>query len=118
MKGYFVCDGKDDWWVCYGVLENGFCFGQHVCSHPGFAPGDLYTHRPERQAALKEVFGLSPDDIEWETITVSSKDDVPVWWDEHGKLQDGLKDQYDRYHALLEAAKKPIPDPDPSSLGG
>jgi hypothetical protein len=30
------------------VAEDGECLASHFCSHAGFAPGDLYEHRPER----------------------------------------------------------------------
>ena len=34
------------------VAEDGEHLASHICSHPCFAPGDLYEHRPER----KEMF--------------------------------------------------------------
>lgn len=106
MKGYFVCDGNRDWWSCWGVLENGFCFGQHVCSHPNFAPGDLYYGRPERIAALKEVFGVGKDDLTFELIVVRSKEDVPTWWNDHALIQDKLAAEYEKYSACLDKAKR------------
>lgn len=102
-KMYFVCDGADDWWMCYGVLSNGFCFGQHLCSHPGYAASDLYHRRTERKDALKEVFGFQWEPGEGETIVVRSMADIPAWWASHEGLQAGLKPQYDQYAALLKA---------------
>lgn len=102
MKGYYVCSyGDPQWWTCYGVLENGFCFGQHLCTHPDFAPGDLFERRPERQKALEKVFGLSPSDIDFKLIVVKSNADIPTWWDEHDKLQDALKPAYEHYGEIL-----------------
>lgn len=99
---FFVCDGARDWWNCYGVLSNGFCFGQHICSDPGFAPGDLYFGRAERVAALRELFGVDPETIECQTIVVRTLADKPEWWDGQKALQDGLAPQYERYSALLK----------------
>jgi hypothetical protein len=101
LKMYFVCSGSDDWWTCYGVLSNGFCFGQHICSHPGFAPGDLYFNRDNRKRALLEVLGVD-ETIEAETIIVRTAADKPDWLDGHKALQEGLKPIYERYSALLK----------------
>ena len=64
LKMFFVCDGDRDWWTCFGVLSNGFCFGQHICSSPIFAPGDLYFRRSERIEGLKEIFNINPETVE------------------------------------------------------
>jgi hypothetical protein len=36
------------------VAEDGEVLCSHMCSHWGFAPGDLYAHRPERAAMFAE----------------------------------------------------------------
>lgn len=105
MKMYFVCSGRDDWWTCFGVLNNGFVFGSHVCSHPGFAKGDLYFTRSERIAALKEIFGIDETTIDHETLVVNRKSEEPSWWEgtvNNKELQESFKPQYDRYRELLK----------------
>jgi hypothetical protein len=103
---YFFCsnDGPE-WFNSYGVLDNGFCFGQHLCSSPGYAPGDLYFRRKERISALKELFGIDPETIKPELIVINSKADIPAWWDEQEKMHDGLKEQYEKYSELLDKFK-------------
>jgi hypothetical protein len=102
-KMYFVCEFQNaDWYSCTGVLSNGFAFGGHVCSHPGYAPGDLYFTRKNRIDALKEIFGFEWDRSETETIVVRSKADIPEWWMIHAELQEGLKEQYERYDSILK----------------
>lgn len=104
MKMYFVCENQGPgWFYSYGILDNGFCFGQHVCSHPDFARGDLYFTRINRIAALRELFGVDPKTIETETIVVNSKADIPSWWAEHDKLQESLSPIYDKYNLLIKA---------------
>lgn len=108
MKTYFLCDYQGpQWWVCYGVLENGFCFGQHICSHPNYAPGDLYFTRKERVEALEKVWGITYDKVKdnWELVEVRSKEDVPEWFTETQKHQDNLKDKYEQYEALVGKIK-------------
>lgn len=108
MKMYFLCDGNADWWVCHGFLDNGFYFGQHVCSHPCFAPDDLYFRRQERVSALKEIFGIDPDQmrISAETIIIRSKDQIPDWVNNE-ETQKALEPQYEKYKELLNG---PIPE--------
>ena len=56
MKAIIVPPGKNADYMGEGVYtllaEDGECLCSHFCSHYGFAPGDLYAHRPER----KEMF--------------------------------------------------------------
>ncbi len=78
MKMYFICSGEKDWWSCHGVLSNGFFFGQHICSHPNFSPGDLYSNRTNRKNALKELFGIDEDTVERELIVVNKREDLPI----------------------------------------
>lgn len=43
-------DGSSDgWYHCQLLLENGWPIYAHLCSHPGFAAGDLWERRTERQ---------------------------------------------------------------------
>lgn len=39
------------------VFETGEVLASHICSHYGFAKGDLYQNRPERLKEFKERFG-------------------------------------------------------------
>lgn len=39
------------------VAETGECLCSHVCSHEGFAMGDLYSHRAERIIEYTKRFG-------------------------------------------------------------
>jgi len=53
VKAIIVPPGKDGTHMGEGVYalvaEDGECLATHVCSHACYAPGDLYTRRPERQ---------------------------------------------------------------------
>lgn len=42
------------------VLENGWCPFEHICSHPNFAPGDLFFGRAKRQEVFKKM-GIEVD---------------------------------------------------------
>jgi hypothetical protein len=73
IKGWFTYAGDRDWYTCVAVLENGHAFATHVCSHPHFAPGDLYYGRPERMAILKVMY---PEGIDWQGVVKDT--DVPA----------------------------------------
>lgn len=109
-NGYYVCAyAGPQWWYCYGMLDNGFCFGQHVCSDPGFAPGDLLQGRRGRKLALAAVFPELPD-VEFSTVEVRGKADLPPWWESLAnskEVQAELKPFYDKYAKELEAQKEP-----------
>ena len=55
LKAWFCYAGKPGWYSCTMVLENGWAPFGHICSHPNFAPGDLFYGRPERMAIFKEM---------------------------------------------------------------
>lgn len=104
MKIFFMCDGSRNWWTCHGFLSNGFYFGQHICSHPHFAPGDLLFTRKDRLAALSELFGVLPGVTEHETVVLRSKEDIPLAWSEmveNESVQTSLKPEYEKYKAML-----------------
>jgi len=44
---------KYGWFNCQLILENGWPIYGHLCSSPGFAMGDLWEHRKERQEEWK-----------------------------------------------------------------
>lgn len=82
MKVYFVCDFEmANNYKCYGLLDNGFCFGEHVCSSPSFAPGDLYFDKPAIQEALKQVWQVDPAEVKAnsETLVIHQPEEVPRW---------------------------------------
>ena len=43
--------------VYYLVAETGECLASHLCSHIGFAKGDLISNRPERIEEYTKRFG-------------------------------------------------------------
>lgn len=55
LKAWPTYSGEGDWFDCVLVLENGWAPFGHLCSHPNFAPGDLWLGRPERMAAFKKM---------------------------------------------------------------
>lgn len=65
LRILFVClkignlPGGSPNYFCEGLLSNGFVFGSHICSHPSFAPQDLYYNRPHVKSALEELFGVT-----------------------------------------------------------
>lgn len=82
MKLHFVCQEiEPEWWSCYGLTSHGFMFAQHVCSHPAFAPGDLYFDRPERKKVLELLFGKVWERDETETNVVTCQAETPPCWD-------------------------------------
>lgn len=73
IKGYFVWQGQNQWLDCYLILEDAFCPASHICSHPSFAPGDLYFSRPERIEILKRMY---PEGIDWQPLVRAA--DLPA----------------------------------------
>lgn len=60
MKAFILADGDKDWWNCTLLCEDGWAPFGHLCSHPNYAPGDLWLGRPKRQQAIQEL-GLTLD---------------------------------------------------------
>ena len=101
---FFVCENQGPrWYKCLGILENGFCFGSHICSHPAFAPGDLYFTREKRQQALNKLFNITVESAKEnnETIIVKYTEDIPDWMKSMNLLQEGLKSKYQEYEDLI-----------------
>lgn len=55
--------------------ETGEALASHLCSHAGFAPGDLHDHRQERLDEWKEKYGMETEckfidetDYDWDEI--------------------------------------------------
>lgn len=84
-------------WACEGYLPNGFCIGEHICSAPNYAPGDLWTGRRERQTAIAKIFNIAITGID--VIEVKSKQDIPVFI--ANMAFDDFKEEYARYYKLL-----------------
>ncbi len=107
LQLYIVCEHRGtDNFCCYGILSNGFCFGTHLCSHPSFAPSDLYYRRTERISALESLFGVRFDQGDYIMHVIESKADIPEWWDAQAELQEGLKVKYEEYKTLLASLNK------------
>lgn len=46
------------------IREDGICLAQHLCSGPGFAPGDLWIRRKERKEKWADLeVDLEPMEI-------------------------------------------------------
>lgn len=102
-KLYVVCMKESEGaYRCFGILSNGFYFGQHLCSDPSYALNDLYGHRPNRIEALHKLFGIEPATVVWKLYTCESEDDLPQWWGPNGEpeIQGPLKAKYDEYSKL------------------
>ncbi len=107
LKTIFLCFYKRPGeWHCFGVLSNGFIFGEHLCSTSGWAPNDLYFGRPERQVALNETFGLTVEQVQKQNkiIQVASKADVPIWWAKIGtkEAQSKLSAKYKKFDEIVK----------------
>jgi hypothetical protein len=56
VKCYIVYTSKEYGWMpAHLIREDGACLATHLCSEPGYMPGDLYDHRPERKEKLGAV---------------------------------------------------------------
>lgn len=55
IKAYIIYGGSPNWWNATLVFENGWAAFGHLCSSPGFMPGDLWHNRPERQEILRAM---------------------------------------------------------------
>lgn len=108
MKMYFLCEGSQDWWTCTGILDNGFQFGGHVCSHPNYAPSDLYLGRKNRIKALKELFDIDPETVEKHLVVIKSKEDIPAFYYETdtAEVHEKLKPLYEKYELLCGDGKQ------------
>lgn len=107
-KMYFICEERGhQWWVCYGFLDTGFCFGEHICSHPGFAPSDLYFGRLERVLAMKELFGREWLKEEASTIVIRKPSDIPQWFKDTNTEESAATrlPLYEKYTEILARLK-------------
>jgi hypothetical protein len=97
MNIYILYEGQPNWYTANGFLSNGFFFGQHLCSHPCFMKGDLYLDRTNRIDALKKMFNVYPNNVEFVMIEVKRKEDIP------GFIQNAplFDDEYRRYETLV-----------------
>lgn len=79
MKTFYILgpgiDGMDRGEGHYILLtDDGEFLASHICSHAGYADGDLWRERPEREEKWKERFGeykvvwLGDDDMKLETL--------------------------------------------------
>lgn len=71
LKAWFAYSGSPGWFHCTMILENGWAPWSHLCSHPNFAPGDLFIGRKERMELFKKL------GIEIDLQGIVSTDEVP-----------------------------------------
>lgn len=96
MKAWFTYSGSRDWWNCVMVLENGYAPFGHLCSHPNFAPGDLFFSRPDRMAAFRKL-GIELDiqgtcqDIDVPADVLEKNKDESNWREMSDKLKEQLE---------------------------
>lgn len=110
---YFVCIKMHEGelfpgdYQCRGVLDNGFEFGTHICSEPGFAPSDLYFNRQPRIEALKELFGITIEHArEHSAVFIPQpQDPLPDWFEKLNdpEIQKSLEQYYLKYSQLVNA---------------
>ena len=64
---FYISGPKDKGDGIYHLIhESGEGLASHLCSHAGFAAGDLIMHRPERREKWAEEFGLlEPIELVW-----------------------------------------------------
>lgn len=104
MKLTIICEEQSHQnWLCSGFLPNGFCIGRHICSHPCYAEGDLWTTRRERQTAIAKIFNIAITDIE--VIRVESENEVPTFITKAS--YDDFKNEYETYNKLLGYIPEP-----------
>lgn len=75
LKLFFIYNESQTmakWFHCTAVFENGWVLATHICSHPSFAPIDLWGRREERHAVLKEM-GIEVEPVQ----DLINDDDLP-----------------------------------------
>lgn len=75
IQAYIVYGGRRQFWSASLVLENGYAAFGHICSDPGYMPGDLLLNRPERQA----VFKAMGYEVEIVGEPIAGSDNSPPW---------------------------------------
>ncbi len=71
MKLYIAGPRSGGEGVYYLITERGEVLASHICSHSGYARGDLESGRPERQKKWKKRFG------DYEVLTLGEDDMTP-----------------------------------------
>lgn len=55
LKAWFIYYGNPGWFHCVMIFSNGWVPFGHLCSHPNFAPGDLWIGRKERMEIVEKM---------------------------------------------------------------
>lgn len=55
LKAWLAYEGQPEWYHASFVCENGAVPYGHLCSHPCFVAGDLWTQREERQEQMRRA---------------------------------------------------------------
>lgn len=100
---YVFCKSRavENWYTCSAILENGWIPFSHICSDPGFAPGDLWRRRPERQKAMEKL-GITIDD------TGELIDDSTIDESHPDLLKKNKEINHDEWNDKFQAALKSV----------
>jgi len=82
MKFYIIGPDGGGNGIYYLMSEDGEGLASHMCSHLGYARGDLEANRPERKKEWKKKFGkyevleLGDDDMTLDVLTKKKSRDL------------------------------------------
>lgn len=107
IEAYIVYGGSREFWSATLVLENGWAAFGHICSAPGFMPGDLLLHRPER---LK-VFEAMGYKVEIVGEPIAGSDNSPGWLLERHRDKSQWQSFADEYHRVEKELASPTATP-------
>ena len=99
IKAYIECIklGEQSY-NCTMIFENGAAMFAHLCSHPGYAFGDLWGNRRERQAVLN-MMGY--------TVEVAEEmNKIPKKVEERYKDHESYQAFVDEYNQFKKELKK------------
>lgn len=94
LKAWFCYSGDRGFYSCVMILENGWAPFSHICSHPYFAPGDLFFGRSERMKAFKDL------GIEIDPQGICKDTEVPEEVYDNNMSKTSYKEMSERYKAL------------------
>ena len=106
LKAWCVYSGEPEWCHFTLVLENGWAPFRHLCSHPGFGPGDLWLRRTERHKVMERMgieIDLQPGTMKQDEFIERFPDTLKK---HQAKEWQPLSDEYERIKKEIEAAEK------------
>lgn len=103
LRAYIVYGGSRDMLHAMLIFENGWAAFGHMCSHPGYMPGDLIVNRSERQAILAEM-GYR---VELAGEPIAGSDNAPDWLLAAHKNKAGWEPMADEYAKISARQKGP-----------